>query len=98
MEAYVEDMVIMSKAGEEFRSDKKEMMVQLHEIIMKLNPKTCAFYAQKGKFLGHIVSNDGIYVNPDIVKALLELKNLYSAKDIQRLNGKLAKMGRFLAK
>lgn len=65
---------------------------------MKLKPKTCVFYAQKGKFLGHIVSNEGIYVNPDKVKALIELKNLYSAKDIESLYEKLAAMGRFLAK
>jgi hypothetical protein len=40
---------------------------------MKLNPAKCAFSVSSGKFLGFMVSNRGIEVNPEKVRAMLEM-------------------------
>ncbi|RVW12028.1 hypothetical protein CK203_087283 [Vitis vinifera] len=39
---------------------------------MKLNPSKCAFGVSAGKFLGFMVSQRGIEVSPDQVKAVME--------------------------
>ena len=39
---------------------------------MKLNPSKCAFGISTGKFLGFMVSQRGIEVSPDQVKAVIE--------------------------
>ncbi|GJV88999.1 reverse transcriptase domain-containing protein [Tanacetum coccineum] len=65
---------------------------------MKLNPKKCTFGVEEGMFLGYMVNTKGIKVCPDKVESLLSLPSLKCLKDVQRLNGKLASLNRFLAK
>ncbi|GJU49601.1 reverse transcriptase domain-containing protein [Tanacetum coccineum] len=65
---------------------------------MKLNPKKCTFGIEEGMFLGDKVSTRGLKVCPDKVDAVLSLPSPKCLKDVQRLNGKLASLNRFLAK
>ena len=37
---------------------------------MSLNPRKCAFVVIEGKLLGHIVSKDGIRIDPERVMAI----------------------------
>ena len=39
---------------------------------MKLNPFKCAFGVSAGKFLGFMVTQRGIKVSPDQIKAVME--------------------------
>ena len=41
---------------------------------MKLNPSKCVFGVTDGKFLGFMVSQRGIEVNPKKVPAIMELE------------------------
>ena len=41
---------------------------------MKLNPGKCAFGVTAGKFLGFMVSQRGIEVNPEKVRVIMELE------------------------
>ncbi|GKA91597.1 hypothetical protein Tco_0813467 [Tanacetum coccineum] len=65
---------------------------------MKLNPKKCTFGMREGTFLGYKVNADGLQVCPDKVEAVLSLPSPKCLKDVQRLNGKLASLNRFLSK
>ncbi|GJR86850.1 reverse transcriptase domain-containing protein [Tanacetum coccineum] len=49
-------------------------------------------------FLGYQVNTKGIKICPDKVDAVLSLQSPKCLKDVQRLNGKLASLNRFLAK
>ncbi|GKF04301.1 hypothetical protein Tco_0034969 [Tanacetum coccineum] len=53
---------------------------------------------EEGMFLGYKVNTKGIKVCPDKVEAVLGLPSPRCLKDIQRLNGKLASLNRFLSK
>ena len=65
---------------------------------MKLNPAKCAFGVSIGKFLGFIVTQRGIKVNPKQIKAVMETFPLSSKKEMQRLTGRLATLERFIAR
>ena len=65
---------------------------------MKLNPSKCAFGVSVGKFLGFMVSQRGIEVSPDQVKAVMETPPPRSKKELQRLTGKLVALGLFIAR
>ncbi|GJZ34877.1 reverse transcriptase domain-containing protein [Tanacetum coccineum] len=65
---------------------------------MKLNPKKCTFGVEEGMFLGYQVNTKGIKICPDKVDAVLSLQSPKCLKDVQKLNGKLASLNRFLAK
>ncbi|RVW30442.1 Transposon Ty3-I Gag-Pol polyprotein [Vitis vinifera] len=64
------------------------------EYDMKLNPSKCAFGVSAGKFLGFMVSQRGIEVSPDQVKAVMETPPPRNKKELQRLTGKLVALGR----
>ncbi|GJX82137.1 reverse transcriptase domain-containing protein [Tanacetum coccineum] len=53
---------------------------------------------REGTFLGYKVDADGLRVCPDKVEAVLNLPSPRCLKDVQKLNGKLASLNRFLSK
>ena len=65
---------------------------------MKLNPSKCVFGVTAGKFLGFMVSQRGIEVNSEKVRAILELEPPRTVKAVQSLNGKVAALNRFVSK
>ncbi|GKB00098.1 reverse transcriptase domain-containing protein [Tanacetum coccineum] len=54
--------------------------------------------AGEGMFLGYKVNADGMKVCPNKADAVLSLPSLGCLKDVQKLNGKLASLNRFLSK
>ncbi|GKD59898.1 reverse transcriptase domain-containing protein [Tanacetum coccineum] len=98
LEVYVDDLVIKSHTEEEIIRDITETFKTLRQINMKLNPKKCTFGMQEGMFLGYKVSTNGLRACPDKADAVLSLPSLRCIKDVQKLNGKLASLNRFLSK
>ncbi|GKB39289.1 reverse transcriptase domain-containing protein, partial [Tanacetum coccineum] len=98
LEAYVDDMVIKSTSEKEMLKDMQETFERFQSINMKLNPKKCSFGVEEGSFLGHLITKHGIKANPSKVKAVTDLDQPRTLKDIQSLNSKLAALSRFLSK
>ncbi|GKC65756.1 reverse transcriptase domain-containing protein [Tanacetum coccineum] len=97
-EAYVDDMVIKSKTELEMIKDVEETLLTLKKVNMKLNPKKCSFGMEEGKFLGYILTSEGIKANPEKTKAVMNMPSPSNLKQMQRLSGKLAALNRFLSK
>jgi phage FluMu protein gp41 len=55
----------------------------------------CLWHSQ-GKVLGCLVSTKGIEVNPDKIRALIEMQNPISVKDVQKLTRRVAALNRFI--
>jgi hypothetical protein len=70
--------------------------VNLRVANLKLNPEKCVFSIHKGKVLGYLVSTKDIEANPDKIKALIEMQDLVSVKDVQKLTGRVAALNRFI--
>ena len=49
---------------------------------MKLNPSKCAFRVTAEKFLGFMVSQRGIEVNPDKIPTIMELAAPKTIKEV----------------
>nr|XP_009767615.1 PREDICTED: uncharacterized protein LOC104218749 [Nicotiana sylvestris] len=65
---------------------------------MKLNPEKCAFGVGSGKCLGFMVSNRGIEINPNKIKAIEEITVVNNVKAVQRLTRRIAALGRFISR
>ena len=65
MEVYVDDMLIKSKEEDTHLDDFKETFTTLRKYQMRLNPRKCAFEVASRKFLGVMVSQEGIEANPE---------------------------------
>src|SRR5436305_9156682 len=98
IEVYVDDMLVKLAKEVDHIEDLKETFGVLRKYSMKLNPQKCVFGVTARKFLGFMVTNQGIEANPDKIKAILDLEESKTLHDIQNLNGKLAARSHFLAK
>jgi hypothetical protein len=64
----------MTQKGSDLISDLKETFETFRRYKMMLNPLKSLFGVPAGKLLGFIVSNRGIEVNPEKIKAILCIK------------------------
>ena len=98
VQVYVDDMLVKNVRENDHLSDLQETFNTLRSYNMKLNPSKCVFGVTAGKFLGFMVSQRGIEVNPEKVRAILELEPPRTVKAVQSLNGKVAALNRFVSK
>ncbi|KAM2154245.1 hypothetical protein ACFX1Q_046093 [Malus domestica] len=97
MKVYVDDMLVKSKHADQHITNLSETFTILKRYRMKLNPNKCAFGVGSDKFLGFMISQRGIEANPEKIKAILDMKELVTSKDIQSLTGKLASLTGFIS-
>ena len=91
-------MLVKSVREEDHLNDLKETFNTLRSYNMKLNPNKCAFEVMTGKFLGFMVSQRGIKVNPDKIQAITMLTLPKTIKEVYNLNGKIAAPNRFVSR
>jgi hypothetical protein len=94
--AYVDDIVVESIQRREHIGDLAETFANLKAANLELNPEKCVFGIHKGKVLGCLVLTKGIKANPDKIKALIEMQDPVSVKDVQKLTGRVAALNRFI--
>ena len=64
--------------------------------ILSLNTAKCLFGVTGGALLGHIVSKEGISMDPNKVKAILQAPELTNAKALSRFLGQIRWHSRML--
>ena len=79
--AYVDDIVVKSKRAEDHAEDLRQVFNALKSSGMSLNPEKCMFGVSEGKFLGFMISERGIDVNPAHITAIAEMRSPRSVKD-----------------
>jgi hypothetical protein len=97
-EACVDDIVVKTRESHTFIEDLEETFANLRRVNIKLNPAKCAFGVPSRKLLGFLVSHRGIEANPDKVKAIEEMRPPRNLKEMQRLVGCMAALGRFITR
>ena len=98
IEVYIDDMLVKSTTVELHIAHMSEAFQILREYNMKLNPAKFAFGVSFEKFLGYIVNNRGIKVNPDKIKHVLDMLPPSNVKEVQRLTGRIVALSRFVSK
>ena len=91
-------MIVKSLHEEDHLDNLKETFNTLQSYNMKLNPNKCTFGVTAGKFLGFMVSQRGIEVNLEKIRAIMELEPPRTVKEVQSLNGKIAALNRFVSR
>ncbi|KAL6323594.1 hypothetical protein AAG906_039185 [Vitis piasezkii] len=73
VEVYVDDMIVKSRGRVDHLATLERFFERIHKFRLRLNPKKCTFGVTFGKLLGHMVSERGIKVDPDKIKAILDM-------------------------
>jgi len=97
IEIYVDDMIAKSKSEEKHLANLRKLFERLRKFKLRLNPAKYTFGVRFGKLLGFIVSQKGIEVDPDKVRAILQMPHTCTEKEIQGFLGRLNYIARFIS-
>ena len=98
VEAYIDDIVVNSRKSYSLIADLEETFANLRKVNLKLNPSKCVFEVPSGKLLGFLVSHRSIEANPKKIKAIERMRPPRNLREMQRLAGCMALLGRFISK
>ena len=84
---YLDDIIVFSKTLEEHLDRLQQVMIRIREAGLKLKPSKCHFLQKRIKFLGHVVSDNGIECDPDYIKDLLNWPIPKTVKQVQSFVG-----------
>ena len=89
IEVYVDDMIVKSRGRTNHLATLKRFFERIQKFRLRLNPKKCTFGVTSGKLLGHMVSERGIEVDLDKIRAILDMHVPKTEKDIRGFLGRL---------
>ena len=96
IEDYVDDIVVKSKKREDHLKTLRKVFDKCQLYKLKMNPLKCAFGVSVGKFLGFLVHNRGIDVDPAKASAIATMKAPTFHKELKSFLGKLSYIRRFI--
>ena len=93
---YLDDLTVYSHSHEEHLQHLRRVFMKCRKFGISLNPKKSQFALSKGKLLGHIVSAEGVKIDPVRVEAIHKSSLPKSKRDIQSFLGKINFVRRFI--
>ena len=69
---FIEDILVYSKSEEEHQEHLRIVLRTLKENQLYAKFSKCEFYKDKIQYLGHIISKQGLDVDPETIKATRE--------------------------
>jgi hypothetical protein len=85
--AYLDDVLVFSKTRAEHTKHVEEVIRRLGAAGLQIDIGKSEFYAKKTRYLGLIISTDGISMDPEKVQALQAWKDPTSVKELQQFLG-----------
>ena len=73
LEDYVDDIIVKSRTRKSHLSILERVLQRCRTYKLRLNPRKCAFGVSSRQFLGFLVHQHGIQVDPAKIKAIREL-------------------------
>ena len=83
---YIDDILIFSRTTKEHERHVKEVLRTLNDVGMVLNLDKCEFFVTEVKFLGHIISPNGIRPNPENIAKVLDWPAPRTITDVRGFN------------
>jgi len=93
---YLDDLTPFSKSDQEHLKHLRQIFMTCRKYGISLNPKKSLFGLEEGKLLGHIISKDGIRIDPERIQAILQIPYPRNIKELQAFLGKINFLRRFI--
>ncbi|CAI5671482.1 unnamed protein product [Oreochromis niloticus] len=67
---FLDDVIVFSRTLEEHEERLMKVLTRLKEFGLKLSPEKCVFFQTSVRYLGHVVSRNGVQTDPEKISAL----------------------------
>ncbi len=94
---YLDDLIVFGKTLEEHEERLLKVLDRLEESGLKISLEKCQFCQAQVKYVGHIVSAEGIATDPEKVRAVLNWKKPTNLKSLRSFLGFCGYYRRFIA-
>ena len=85
--AYLDDIIIFSKNEAEHLKHIEVIFQKLKEAGLKLKESKCDFFKKEIHYLGHLISDKGIYPLPEKLDTIRNMPKPRNAKEIKQFLG-----------
>ena len=93
---YLDDIIVFSRTPEEHIHRLRAVFETLKAAGMKLKPSRCDFFKKEIKYLGHVVSEQGVSTDPDKIKAVTEWPQPTTVTEVRSFLGFVSYYRRFI--
>ena len=93
---YIDDVIIYSRSFDQHLHDLEEVFEALRRSKLTLKASKCHFCREEIKYLGHIITKQGVKPDPELVSAVKEFPQPGTVKDVQAFLGLTGYYRRFI--
>jgi hypothetical protein len=97
LEIYIDDVIVKYDSMNNHLADLRLALEMMRRYGLKINPLKCAFGVSAGKFLGFIIYEHGIEIDPTKIVSINKMQPSQCKNDMQKLLGKLNYLRRFIS-
>lgn len=84
---YLDDIIIFSQSFDQHLKDIETVLRRLQAAGLKLKPSKCQFLKQEVKYLGHILSKNGVRPDPEKTRCVNEFPRPTTVKEVRQFLG-----------
>jgi hypothetical protein len=97
MEVYIDDVVVKLVGFKEHMTALKLSLERMKKYGLWMNPLKCVFGVTSGRFLGFIVHEHDIQIDPKKIESIRKIREPVCKKDVQKLLSKINYLRRFIS-
>jgi hypothetical protein len=84
---FIDDIMIYSKSKEEHEEHLKSLLQVLREHKLYVKFSKCDFFSKRVNYLGHVITKEGVAVDPDKIKSIMDWPTPRDVFDIKSFMG-----------
>ncbi|KAL1141027.1 hypothetical protein AAG570_000953 [Ranatra chinensis] len=96
IQIYMDDIIVFSRSEQEHGRHLRQLLQRFKEFGLKASCEKSSFFNESVKFMGHVLSREGIRPDPVKVEAIRELQDPVDVKGVRSIMGLVGYYRRFL--
>ena len=93
---YLDDVIVYAKTFEEMLARLRTVLSRLRDAQLKLSPKKCSLFQSEVKYLGHVISHEGVSTDPLKIAAISDWPVPTNIRDLRSFLGLCSYYRRFV--